>query len=252
LRACFQGVALGIDPSREDYALKRLAADLKESGASVTAADGGLILPDGRVIVLSHPFLDREPCSQRARKLADGKSATAVDLLLVLRALPIASNVALAVPNVEAAPALTPSADGVPELTPQQAIDGKLKPAASAARFAVAGAEKGDFLFRLNANSLSGKKGDGVGAPVPKGSLCLFRPFSGEVSKVDAYLIRRTDGKAFGATGAPWTVGLLQQTSNGGMRVRYRAAAQYMECASELVMPASAVEPLAVFVKAVG
>jgi hypothetical protein len=36
------------------------------------------------------------------------------------------------------------------------------------------------------------------------------------------------------------------------MRVRYRAAAQYMECASELVMPASAVEPIAVFVKAVG
>ena len=60
--------------------------------------------------------------------------------------------------------------------------------------------------------------------------MCLFRPFSGEASKVDAYLIRRTDGQAFGATGAAWTVGLLQQTSNGGMRVRYRAAAQYMEC----------------------
>ena len=78
-----------------------------------------------------------------------------------------------------------------------------------------------------------------------------FPPFSGEVSKVDAYLIRRTDGQAFGATGAAWTVGLLQQTTNGGMRVRYRAAAQRMECASELVKPASAIEPIAVFVKAV-
>ena len=81
--------------------------------------------------------------------------------------------------------------------------------------------------------------------------MCLFRPFSGEASKVDAYLIRRTDGQAFGATGDAWTVGLLQQVNNGGVRVRYRAAAQHMECASELVMPASAVEPIAVFVKAV-
>jgi hypothetical protein len=86
---------------------------------------------------------------------------------------------------------------------------------------------------------------------VLKGALCLFRPLNGEASKVDAYLIRRTDDQAFGATGAAWTVGLLQQTSNGGMRVRYRAAAQYMECASELVMPANAVAPIAVFVKAV-
>ena len=216
---------LTIDPVRENYALKRLVSDLEESGATVKRVGGGLILSDGRVIVLSHPFLDREPCSQRARDSADGKNAIVVDLLLVLRALPIASNVALAVPNVQVSPALQPSADGVPELKPEQAIEGNVKPAASTVRFAIAGSEKGDFLFRLNANSLSGKKGDGTGAPVPKGSLCLFRPFSGEASKFDAYLIRRTDGQAFGATGAAWTVGLLQQTSNGGMRVRYRAAA---------------------------
>jgi hypothetical protein len=37
-------------------------------------AEGGLILADGRIICLSHPFLDREPCSKRARELADGKS----------------------------------------------------------------------------------------------------------------------------------------------------------------------------------
>jgi hypothetical protein len=95
---------------------------------------------------------------------------------------------------------LKPSADGVPELKPEQAIVGNVKPAADADRFAVSGAEKGDFLFRLNANTLSGKKGDGTGAPVTKGSLCLFRPLNREVSKLDAYLIRRTDGKAFGAT----------------------------------------------------
>ena len=79
--------------------LKRLASDLEDSGATVTSVSGGLILGDGRIICLSHPFLDREPCSERARRLADGKAAIAVDLLLVLRALPIASNIALAVPN---------------------------------------------------------------------------------------------------------------------------------------------------------
>jgi hypothetical protein len=251
LRACFKGVPLSIDPAREEYALNRLASDLQESGATATLVDGGLILGDGRVIALAHPFLDREPCSKRARELANGKNATAVDLLLVLRALPIASNVALAVPNVDVSPPLKPDVDGVPELRPEQAAEGSVKPAASATRFAVAEAEKSDFLFRLNANTLSGKNGDGNGAPVPKGSLCLFRPFSGEASKIDTYLIRRTDGRAFGATGAAWTVGLLQQTGNGGMRVRYRAAPQHMECASELVMPASAVEPIAIFVKAV-
>jgi hypothetical protein len=251
LRACFKGVPLNIDPEREDYALKRLASDMEESGATVTHADGGLILADGRVICLSHPFLNQEPCSKRARDLANGKNTTPVDLLLVLRALPIASNVALATPNAERSPPLSPSANGVPELKPEQAVAGCVKPTANAARFAVAGAEESDFLFRLNANTLSGMKGDGSGAPVPKGSLCLFRPLSGEVSKVDPYLIRRTDGQAFGATGAAWTVGLLQPTSGGGMRVRYRSAAQHMECASELIKPASAIEPIAVFVKLV-
>lgn len=251
LRACFKGAPLDIDPTREDYALKRLAGDLAEAGATVTEVGGGLKLPDGRVICLSHPFLDREPCSKRARELAQGNRTTAVDLLLVLRALPIASNVALAVPDVEPGPTLRQSATGVPEVSSEQAIAGSITPTPNAPRFEVAGAEKGDFLFRLAANTLSGKKGDGAGAPVTKGTFCLFHPFSGTPTKVDAYLIRRTDGNAFGATGAAWTVGLLQQVNGGGVRVRYRAAAQHMECASELVMPGSAVEPIALFVKAV-
>ena len=44
LRACFKGVPLH-NPcrDREDYALNRLENDLKESGATVIRADGGLI-----------------------------------------------------------------------------------------------------------------------------------------------------------------------------------------------------------------
>ena len=45
--------------------------------------------------------------------------------------------------------------------------------------------------------------------------MCLFRPFSGELTKTDVYLIRRIDGEAFGATRASWTVGMLQPLENG-------------------------------------
>jgi hypothetical protein len=79
----------------------------------------------------------------------------------------------------------------------------------------------------------------------------LFRPFTGTPTKTDLYLLRRKDGHAFGSTSAEWTVGVLQPV-NGGMRIRYRAASQHMECASELVVPAEEVEVLAHFVKVVG
>ena len=130
-------------------------------------------------------------------------------------------------------------------------IASDLAPSGDVARYAVAGAAAGDVLFRLTANTLSGKSGDGANGPVSKGTMCLFRPFTGEPSKKDIYLIRRTDGSAFGATGSEWTVGIPQPGSNGGMRVRYRAASQHMECVSELIVPANAIEPIAIFVKAV-
>ena len=131
-------------------------------------------------------------------------------------------------------------------------VAGDLGSRGDAPRFAVAGAEAGDILFRVTGNMLSGKNGDGMGGAVPKGTVCLFRPFAGAPSKTDVYLIRRRDGQAFGATSAEWTVGMLQ-VSNGGaaVRVRYRAP-QHMECVSEAVMPADAVEPLALFVKPAG
>ncbi|WJI73785.1 MULTISPECIES: DEAD/DEAH box helicase [unclassified Mesorhizobium] len=252
LRACFKGKPLGIEPAREDYALDRLCNDLIESGAKVTRADGGLIDADGQVICLSHPFLETEPCSPRARALAEGKDTIAVDILLVLRALPIASNVALSVPNVDPTVGLKADPDGVPEVTPAMVVAGDLAPVGAVPRFTVAGAEPGDILFRLNANTLSGKNGDGAGGEVAKGTMCLFRPISGEPSSKDVYLVRRTDGKAFGATSDSWTVGIPQPVSNGGgVRVRYRASSKYdLECPSELIMAPDAVEPIALFVRA--
>lgn len=245
LRAAFKGSPLAIDPEREDYALDRLAADLEESGATITRVEGGLVEANGKIICLAHPFVENVPCSPRARALIEGKDAVAVDILLVLRALPIASNEALSVPNVDVNAGLKVDPNGVPELSAKQVTMGDTVAGSEAPRFAVADAEAGDFLFKLDANTLSGKAG------VAKGTMCLFRPFAGEPTKTDTYLVRRSDGEAFGATRAGWTVGLLQPLEGDQIRVRYRAASHHMECSSQLVQPASAVIVVAQFIKAV-
>ncbi|MHC9420728.1 DEAD/DEAH box helicase (plasmid) [Sphingomonas citri] len=251
LKACFTGTPLDIARPREDAALDRLARDLEESGASVTRAEGGLIDEGGRVICLAHPFNDGEPCTARAQALAAGKEVAAVDALLVARALPVATNIALVGPVTTGATTLAPDPAGTPELTPAMIVAGDLTGDAATPRYAVGGAEAGDLLFRVTGNMLSGKNGDGQGGAVESGALCLFRPFSGTPTKTDVYLLRRKDGHAFGSTSAEWTVGVLQPVT-GGMRIRYRAASQHMECASELVVPADAVEVLARFVKVAG
>jgi hypothetical protein len=245
LRAAFKGTPLALEPRREDYALDRLAADLKDSGATITRLDGGLAEASGRIICLAHPFVENVPCSPRARALAEGKEAVAIDILLVLRALPIASNEALSISNVAANAGLKRDPKGVPELSAEQVVNGYTVAEADAPRFAVADAEAGDFLFKLDANTLSGKAG------VAKGTMCLFRPFTGEPTKTDVYLIRRSDGEAFGATRAGWTVGQLQPLDGDQIRVRYRAASHHMECSSQLVQPSSSVIAVAQFIKAV-
>ena len=245
LRAAFKGTRLAIEPGREDYALDRLAADLEESGAATRRLDGGLAEANGKIICLAHPFVENVPCSPRARALVEGKDAVAVDILLVLRALPIASNEALSVPNVDLNAGLKPDPNGVPELSAKQIVSGDTSAGADAPRFAVAEAQAGDFLFKLDANTLSGKAG------VAKGTMCLFRPFAGEPTKTDIYLIRRSDGEAFGATRAGWTVGMLQPLEGDQTRVRYRAASHHIECSSQLVQPSSAIAAVAQFIKAV-
>ncbi len=244
LRASFKGGSLAIDPEREDYALDRLATDLEESGAVVKKVEGGLADASGKIICLAHPFVEHRPCSERARSLATGADAVAVDILLVLRALPIASSKALSVPNVDMNAGLRSDPGGVPELTLDQIVSGDMTPSPGASRFTVGDAQPGDFLFKLDANTLSGK------AQIAKGTMCLFRPFIGNPDKTDVYLIRRTDGGAFGATRAGWTVGRLQTFASDQTRVRYPAASNHMECSSELVQPSSVLSVLAKFIKA--
>jgi ATP-dependent helicase YprA (DUF1998 family) len=251
LKACFAGQPLSIAAKREDEALDRLGRDLLESDAKFTRVDGGLVEEDGRIICLSHPFIDGEPCSPRARALANGHVVAAVDILMVLRALPIATNIALVGPVTTSVNTLALDPNGTPELDASMVIAGNLAGDSGTQKYAVAGAETNDLLFRVKGNMLSGKNGDGQGNAVSSDALCLFRPLSDAPGKTEICLLRRTDGKAFGSTSAEWTVGILQPAGTDGTRIRYRAASQHMECVSELVVPATAVEVLARFVKVI-
>ncbi|MBY3294460.1 DEAD/DEAH box helicase [Rhizobium laguerreae] len=248
LRATFKGVRLDLDARQAASALARLEADIKASGGHVTPAQGGLLDDSGRLICLSHPFQPDAPVDALAKSF-DG-DVVPIDLLLVVRALPIATNQTMTdggQPNRQDGADTT---GGVPELTTREASLGVIQPGANAGRYPVAVAQENDFVFRLNANTLSGSKGDGTRA-VPKGTLCLFRPVDGPPVDNEVYLIHHQDGDAFGATGDSWTVGIIQDKGAEGTRVRYRADSRHMECASELVPPTRTIVALAKFIKAV-
>lgn len=231
-------------------ALDRLQGDLQESGATVTRLPGGLRDETGRFICLAHPFQPNRPSSERAAQQAAGRDTVAVDILLILRALPIATDQALSLPKVDDGSALKIADDGVPLISAEDVLGGIDAVSASGPRYDVGEVEPGDFLFRLDANTLGGPKGDGAAA-VPKGTLCLFRPHAGEIEPKAIYLLGRNDGHAFGATSAAWTVGHVQASLSDGMRIRYRAAPERIDCPSEVIKPAATVQPIAKFIRAV-
>lgn len=248
LRSAFKGVPLKIDPHHASAALAHLAADITASGAHVVPVSGGLLDDGGRLICLAHPFLPTQALDPNARQHAG--QIIPIDLLLILRALPIATNQALTDGGQTNVASLRTDPAGIPELSPSDAAAGLSQPDTNATRYAVPDAQAGDFLFRLTANTLSGAKGDGS-RPVPKGTLCLFRPVNGAIDEKEVYLIHHPNGEAFGATGESWTVGILQPRGMEGTRIRYRADSKHLECASELVPSTKTVVAFAKFVKAV-
>ena len=175
LRACFKGAPLAIEPGARGLCARPTCRRSRgKRGPDETARRRRWSTRTEKSSALPILSSRTEPCSARARKLAEGKDAVAVDILLVLRALPIASSEALSVPNVDLNAGLKLDADGVPEFSAAQVIAGDLVPGPGAPRFAVNEAQEDDFLFKLDANTLSGK------ADVARGTMCLFRPFSGE------------------------------------------------------------------------
>lgn len=248
LRSAFKGVSLQVDAHHASAALSRLQADITASGGHAVTVSGGLQDENGSLICLSHPFQPETPIDPRAQQYTG--EVIPIDLLLVLRALPIATNRALTEGGQPNEPAPAAGTGGLPELSVAEASLGVSQPTVSARRYAIADAQDGDFVFRLNANTLSGPKGDGF-RQVPKGTLCLFRPVNGPTDDNEIYLIYHRDGDAFGATGESWTVGIIQPKGSEGVRIRYRADTKHMECASELISPSKTVVAFARFVRAV-
>ena len=246
LRACFFGEAPIVRESWAASALARLCEDLNDSGGQFTMAAGGLLSKDGEGVVIAHPFIPDAPGNASAEAFAKSLVCRPVDVLLIDRALPIATARALNTGDPSAA-MLQPAVDGAPLFKVNEVLAGA--DPADMPKVAVGAFEPGDFVMRLEARTLDGPLGDGTG-PVPKGAPCLFRPYTGDLDPKQTYLLHRSDGHAFGATQSSWTVGRVQPSANG-VRVRYRAQADRLECASEVVTPGDVVVPVAAFVRKV-
>ncbi|MGD0108151.1 MAG: Zn-binding domain-containing protein [Rhodopila sp.] len=248
LRSCFYGTEPDLPDAWAQAALRRLCDDMNDSGADYEVRSGGLVGADGKRVVLAHPFRPQEPGNARAKAIAEGPAETRViDVLMVDRALPVATANALD-KAAKTARALPQASGGAPLLTIQAILAGKSVDGAP--RVAAGAHEAGDFVMNLEAHTLDGPLGDGQ-RPVVKGTPCLFRPLNGGPLDVkQVYLLKRTDGRAFGSTQSEWTVGTPQPLKgDAGVRVRYRAAAKRLECASEVVSPPHAVEAIAIFVR---
>jgi hypothetical protein len=247
LRACFEGTDPVVPDAWSQGALKRLVTDVQDAGGDYSLEPGGLLSPEGRAIVIGHPFAPDLPGNPSAAAFASkAKSAKVIDVLMIDRGLPLATALVLDTTK-RSAPPPSPATDGPPLVSVDAAIDGATP--TDIQRVAVGAFEPGDFVMRLDAHTLGGKLGDGA-APVPKGSYCLFRPLgSADIDPKQVYLLRRRDGATFGATHQRWTVG-SPQTVKDGVRVRYRAAPERTECASEVVT-AGALEAVALFIRRV-
>ncbi len=233
LRASFHGREPTIAASWETAALAVLAKDLEDSDASVSRVPGGVELQDGRVIVLAHPFRPGRAGSAAGLALAAGAPFTPIDILLVDRALPLATAQAVGrsvqPPQTELPPI---SEIGAPLLAAEELGFGA---AEGAPRYLVAGAKVGDFLFRLETDAWE----EGPTA-LRRGALGLFSPHVGDEVPKEPALIERTDGGVFQATGAVWTFGRVVKSVHGGFHVSYRAAKR-SECRSQRVPDGAAV-----------
>lgn len=247
LRACFQGVDPEVPTAWSNAALARLAEDLCDAGAVFVQHPGGLINNEGRAVVVGHPFAREVPGNAEAAAFA-AKATThkVVDILMIDRGLPLATAEALnKTASAKAAP--PESTDGPPLISVKTALGAG--PSETDPKVSVGAFEVGDFVMRLDAQTLSGKLGDGL-SPVPKGAYCLFRPVGAKpIDPKQVYLMGRTDGSTFGATHQGWTVGVIQDLPDGA-RVRYRAAPERTECSSEVVAE-GVLSPIAMFVRQV-
>ncbi len=245
LKACFLGIPPQVDGAWMDRALAKLCEDINDTGAAFEVSSGGLRAVDGsRAIILSHPLIPNVPGNKSADKFAaEHGDVIAIDILLVDRSLPLATDKALE-RSAAVVRRLQPSDGGAPLLSPDQILSPKATDVPQ--KVDVGAFESGDFVMVVNAHTMDSNLGGVV--PIPKGTPCLFRPITGTPDPKQFYLLSRTDSGHFGATNGKWTVGMIQP-SNSGVRIRYRARPDRLECASEFIADPASVQALAVLVR---
>lgn len=247
LRACFFGLEPQVSAEWAQAALRRLADDVSDAGADYVRHPAGLLNDQGRAVVVGHPFSPETPGNAEAAAFAAAATTfKSIDVLMIDRGLPLATAEALDKAKTSTPPPPN-SEDGVPLLTIQEVLN-KIAPS-HPSKVSVGAFEPGDFVMKLNAHTLGGPSGDGK-EPVPKGAYCLFRPVAGAaLDPQQAYLLGRTDCATFGATHQSWTVGRVQPIKDGA-RIRYRAAPERTDCASEVVAT-GVIDPIAMFIRQV-
>ncbi|MGP8441609.1 DEAD/DEAH box helicase [Burkholderia vietnamiensis] len=212
----------------EDRLLDILQTDLIDAGEEVERGpDGALSLPmhGGRTLVISHPLIREQPGSQRA--FARGRKATDryLDQLLVDRALPAAVLRALDAASAgerEDTP-FTLADTGVPVYRALADLSGSGPDLPPTTLFAdVPDAPKNSFIVRLDIETMENTKLGEV-RPFTKGTWHMFSRV--EERSQTPMLIRRTDGKAFQASGSDVTFGLvgasIKESGIDRYRVRY-------------------------------
>jgi hypothetical protein len=240
----------------EDRLLDLLATDLRDAGVKVErTADGVLQLPEygGRTLVISHPLIREQPGSERAFARARNSTDRYLDQLLVDRALPAAVLRALDVGTAdgEAEPPFAYSDAGVPVYRSLAELSGADPDLPPAQHFAdLPEAPDGAFVVGLDVETMENTKA-GDTRPFTRGSWHLFTRATAPARV--PMLIRRTDGKAFQASGTDVTFAIVSASAkSGGLgRVRVLYASSKPTCRAEQVN-ADAIEYLGVFSKALG
>lgn len=242
LRHCLEGTRPEVPPDVEDRLLRRLQAELNDSGQTATSLDGALEL-GGRRLVVAHPLAPELPGSRRAEQAAAGSPIVPLSQLLLARALPEAALRAMSGAAVAPRPPTEelplPAADtGVPVVSLEELASAGAAGARARAHVRVADAPASAFVAQLSLASLEDSR-DLTPAPRP-GSWLLFEGQSGVPDKESLCLITRTDGQSFQASGKPWTVG---RVSTRGEFLNVGYSSRRKECRPERV-PLSSVQIL--------
>lgn len=236
--------------------LAMLRTDLTDAGQKVELSDGGVLrLPNfgNRSLVISHPLIHDQPGSVRAHGRGKSRTDRYLDQLLVDRALPAAVLQALDVGTgvSEEKPPFAYAPTGVPVYRGLSELAGSGSDLTPPTFFAkLPDAPPDSFVVQLDVDTMENTK-LGDTKPFRRGSWHLF--LRAHTPMKAPMLLRRTDGKAFQASGLEVTFALVDGSAPnaGADQLRVRYASLRPTCRAEQVN-AEVVQVLGCFTKVLG